>query len=290
MKTFLDFLRRFNYLFLFVLLEAIGFYFLFRFNNYQGSVWYTAANDCTAKMNQIYADAASFFHLQENNARLTKDNALLAMRVEQLKCQLYDLKYDTTLIEQSLQQKENLYHLTEAKVVSNNITSSNNYIVINKGKLQGIRPEMGVVGYGGVVGIVYLTDNNHSLVIPIINSNSSISCKIRGTGAFGYLQWRGGNTLEAKLVDLPRYAKIKKGDVVETSGYSAVFPPGLFVGRVTNIKNSEDGQSLNLKVHLGTDFATLRNVCVIKTAYKPEIDSLMKKAKERDLNNAKIGF
>lgn len=77
---------------------------------------------------------------------------------------------------------------------------------------------------------------------------------------------------------MPRYAKIRKNESVETSGYSSVFPPGIFVGRVSDIKNSDDGQSYKLDVQLGTDFANLRNVSVVATPYKPEIDALFKQA------------
>ena len=74
--------------------------------------------------------------------------------------------------------------------------------------------------------------------------------------------------------DIPRYAKLKENDCVETSGYSSVFPPGIFVGRVSGIHNSADGQSFTLDVNLGTDFSTLRDVNVIATPYKAEIDTL----------------
>ena len=133
---------------------------------------------------------------------------------------------------------------------------------------------MGVVGGGGVVGIVYLTGRHHSLVIPVTNSKSSISCRVRGQRYFGYLQWNGGDMMHAYVDDFPRYAKVKKGEAVETSGYSSVFPPGIFVGRISGIENSPDGQSYKLNIVLGTHFGNLRDVSVVATPYKAEIDTL----------------
>ena len=75
-------------------------------------------------------------------------------------------------------------------------------------------------------------------------------------------------------------AKLSKraGNIIETSGYSSVFPPGIFVGRVHRVSNSSDGQSYRLDVVLGTDFGNIRDVNVVITPYKAEIDSLRAKA------------
>ena len=163
--------------------------------------------------------------------------------------------------------------------MSNNIRSGGDgYLVIDRGSADGIRPEMGVVGGGGVVGIIYLVGEHHSLVLPVTNSKSSISCCVRGSHYFGYLLWDGGSTRRAHVDDVPRYAKVRTGNIIETSGYSSVFPPGIFVGRVHRVTNSSDGQSYRLDVVLGTDFGNVRDVNVVLTPYKAEIDSLRAKA------------
>ena len=133
---------------------------------------------------------------------------------------------------------------------------------------------MGVVSGGGVVGIVFLTGPNYSLVLPAINARSSISCRIRNHRFFGYLQWDGGSPIEAYVSDIPRYARLKVGEVIETSGYSSIFPPGIFVGRIRAIHNAPDGVTYRLDVTLGTDFGRLRDVTVIATENRAEIDTL----------------
>ena len=137
---------------------------------------------------------------------------------------------------------------------------------------------MGVVASGGVVGIVYYTGPRYSLVLPAINPKSSISCRIRGHRFFGYLQWEGGSPIRAYVSDIPRYARLKPGEVVETSGYSSIFPPGIFVGRIRSIENAPDGISYRLDVTLGTDFGRLRDVSVVATEHRAEIDTLRAKA------------
>jgi rod shape-determining protein MreC len=123
---------------------------------------------------------------------------------------------------------------------------------------------MGVACGTGIVGVVYMVSTHYAVVIPVLNSSAShISCCIRGRGYFGYLNWYGGDPTVAYVEDIPRHARFKRGDWVETSGYSSSFPPGILVGRIENIYNSADGLSYRLKVRLTTDFGNLRDVVVI---------------------------
>jgi rod shape-determining protein MreC len=63
--------------------------------------------------------------------------------------------------------------------------------------------------------------------------------------------------------DIPRHARFKRGDWVETNGYSSIFPPGVLVGQIVEVYNARDGLSYKLKVRLTTDFGNLRDVVVI---------------------------
>ncbi|MGM9687408.1 MAG: rod shape-determining protein MreC [Alloprevotella sp.] len=274
----LDFIRKYNFVLLFVLFEAVSMLLLFRFNSYQGSVWFSAANSGVAAVNGLYADVVSYLNLKEVNRELTDQNLALQRETELLRQALTTATNDTTLTEKLMRQRLQGYTLLPAKVVSNSAERADNYLVIDKGEDDGVKPEMGVVGGGGVVGIVYLTAKHHSLVIPVTNRKSSISCRIRGQNYFGYLQWDGRSMMSAFVDDVPRYAKVQLNQAVETSGYSAVFPPGIFVGRIRKISNSADGQSYRLDVTLGTNFANLRDVSVVATPYKAEIDTLQAKA------------
>ena len=145
---------------------------------------------------------------------------------------------------------------------------------LNKGQDDGVHTEMGVIASGGVVGIVVYAGSHYSMILPTINVKSNISCRIRHSNYFGSLQWDGGSSLYAYLNDVPRYAKIKVGDYVETSGYSTVFPSGIFVGRVVSVDNAPDGLSLQMKVNLSTDFGALSDVCVVVNDERAELESL----------------
>lgn len=278
MRTILEFLRRYNYLFLFLVLEAVSFTLLFRFNSYQGNVWLTAAGRVTARLNALYGEGESYLYLRYVNSDLVRRNILLQQQNEKLREALAKKGGASHFTDSLTQQAAADLSMTAANVVSSITQRRNNYIVVNRGTADGIRPEQGVVGGQGVVGIVYLCEEHNSLVIPLTNRRSNLSCRVRGGNYFGSLTWDGKDLRYATLDDIPRYAKVKKDDIVETSGFSAVFPPGLFVGRVTEVRNSSDGQSYTLIVHLGADFSTLRDVNIISTSYKAETDSLRQRA------------
>ena len=281
MRKLLDFLSKYNYWLVFILLEAISLCALFRFNGYQGSVWFTSANTVSGKVMEWQSNILAYLALGDNNRALTERNVVLEHRIAELEHQLKKLDTEQSYTEQRADSLLRSYQLLPATVVNNSVLLQDNYITINRGEADGVRPEMGVVCGTGVVGIIYLTAPHYSIVIPVLNSKSNISCRLRKSGYFGYLNWDGGNPLYAWMNDVPRYAKINTGDVIETSGFSSVFPEGLFIGKVNQVRNSKDGLSYRIKVHLGTDFARLRDVSVIISPDQNELDSLSVQLKEK---------
>lgn len=236
---------------------------LFQYNSYQGSVWFTSANFVSGKVLSWEAEVESFFSLGKVNQELTQRNLYLEQQVRYLSKQLNATTKDTGWVHRNELALLKGYHLIPAKVVSNSLSRHDNLITIDKGSVDGVKKDMGVACGNGVVGIVYLTSSHYSVVIPVLNTESNISCRIRNRGYFGYLNWTGGDTQKAYVEDVPRHARFRLYDDVETSGYSSVFPPGILVGKIMHVYNSPDGVSYRLQVRLSTDFGRLRDVCVI---------------------------
>ena len=275
MRNLLNFLVKYNYWFLFILLEVASFVLLFRFNRYQQSVFFTSANAAAGKLYEATGSIAAYFHLKETNEDLLDHNIRLEQRVALLERALLDARSDTTLY-RSLDSVPagSRYSLHKARVIKNSLNRLDNYLTLDKGSADSIRPEMGVVDANGVVGIVYKTTPHYALVISLLNSKSSLSCKIQGSDYFGYLKWEGGDSQYAYLRDLPRHAEFSVGDTVVTSGYSAVFPPGLLVGYIDEMSDSHDGLSYLLKIRLATDFGRVSDVRVIANHDLPELKQL----------------
>ena len=280
MHNLIEFLAKYNHWFVFLILEVVSFVLLFQFNSYQGSVWFSSANVVTGKIYEWNANIETFFSLTKVNQELTQRNAYLEQQVQQLTDSITAKKGDKDFINRKQLELLNSFHLVPAKVVANSVDKADNLITIDKGSADGIHKDMGVVSGTGIVGIVYLTSEHYSIVIPVLNSKSNISCMIQGRGYFGYLRWKGGSSQLAYLEDVPRHAHFKLGDYVVTSGYSAVFPPGMMVGRILHVFNSADGLSYRVQLKLSTDFARLRDVCVIDDTVMKERLDIMRAAQD----------
>ena len=280
MRNLLDFLAKYSYWLLFALLEAISFILLFRFNSYQGSVWFSSANIVAGKIYDTSSKIESYFQLSKINEQLTQRNLYLEQRLAKLERDLGDSAADTAMNKSLLLQSLHPYRLIPAKVVGMSWNRRDNLLTINKGEADGVKKDMGVVCGTGVVGIVYLTSAHYSIVIPVLNSQSNISCIIQGRGYFGYLHWTGGNISEAYVDDVPRHAHFKLYENVVTSGYSSVFPAGVMVGKILHVYNSTDQMSYRLKVELATDFGKLRDVCVIDNTALSEQADIMRAAED----------
>ncbi|WP_277640031.1 rod shape-determining protein MreC [Bacteroides graminisolvens] len=279
MRNLLNFLIKYNYWFVFLLLEIASLVMLFRFNNYQQSVYFTSANAISGKVYEISGGIMSYFYLKSANETLLERNTILERQLTFLRNALKDRNVDSLEINRLAELSSNQYKTIPAHVINNSLNLVNNYLTLDKGKSDGILPEMGVIGEEGVVGIVYMASEHYSVVISALNSKSNISCKIKNSDYFGYLKWEHGDSRYAYLKDLPRHAEFNLGDTIITSGYSTVFPEGVMVGTVDDMADSNDGLSYLLKVKLATNFGKISNVRVITDVQRIEQEELELKTK-----------
>lgn len=280
MRNLLEFLAKYNHWFVFLILEVVSMVLLFQYNSYQGSAWFSSANAVTGKLYEWDANVETFFSLTKVNQELTQRNAYLEQEVQKLSDSLVSVTKDSSIYHRDQFALLRNYRLIPAKVVANSVDKPGNLMTIDKGSADGIHKDMGVISGTGVVGIVYLVAEHYAIVIPVLNTKSNISCMIQNRGYFGYLRWKGGVSDLAYLEEVPRHAHFKLGDYVVTSGYSAVFPPGVRVGRILHVFNSADGLSYRVQLRLSTDFARLRDVCVIDDAAMKERLEIMRSAQD----------
>ena len=280
MHNLLEFFAKYNLWFVFVILEVVSMVLLFQYNSYQGSAWFSSANAVTGKLYEWDANVETFFSLTKVNQELTQRNGYLEQEVQKLSDSLVSVTKDSSIYHRDQFALLRNYRLIPAKVVANSVDKPGNLMTIDKGSADGIHKDMGVISGTGVVGIVYLVAEHYAIVIPVLNTKSNISCMIQNRGYFGYLRWKGGVSDLAYLEEVPRHAHFKLGDYVVTSGYSAVFPPGVRVGRILHVFNSADGLSYRVQLRLSTDFARLRDVCVIDDAAMKERLEIMRAAQD----------
>ena len=280
MRNLFAFFAKYNNWFLFVILEIICAVLLFRYNNYQNSIYLSSANALSGKLYEWQSEVGSFFSLTKINSQLTERNLYLERQVNEMSEMLVSLTKDSSYLHNNQLQLLKEYKLIPAKVIANSLNKKDNLITLDKGRVDGIRKDMGVACGNGIVGVVYMVSNHYSVVIPVINEKSNISVMIKGRGYYGYLHWQGGPSDIAYVDDVPRHAHFKMTDEVVTSGYSAIFPVGIKVGKILHVFNSSDGLSYRVQLRLSTDFGNLRDVCVIDDSKMKERIDIMRAAQD----------
>lgn len=274
MSTLWDFLLKYSRWFLFTFYVVVSCILLFDTNPYQHYVWMTSAGRVTSAIYGVAANVTSYFHLHDINEDLQRRTADLELEVIGLRNQLRAMNekvYADSLAHDSVMQP---FDFIIAHVISNSVSRTHNYITIEKGRLDSVRPEMGVVDQNGVVGIVNVVGDHSARVISLLNPKMRLSCKVKGRDYFGSLVWDGHNPGEAVLEEMPRHERFRKGDTIVTSGYSAVFPEGIPVGTIISHEKEHDDNFYALRIRLLTDFSTLSTVRVIANDMRQDLDSL----------------
>ncbi len=263
MRNLLNFFIRYGAWFLFVFYAAISCFLLFQRNPFQHHVYLTSANAMVSGVYDVAANVTGYINLRDINADLQRRTADLESEVIALREHNRALRQQ--LLQDSLRTTDSLgrFRFILATVVNNSVVNPYNYITVNKGRLDSIQPEMGVMDQNGVVGVVNTVSDHHARIISLLNPNFRLSCKLRGNDAFGSLVWDGKSPYEAILEELPKQVRFHKGDTIITSGYSAVFPEGIPVGTIIGSTRGEDDNFNTLRIKLLTDFSTLSTVKVI---------------------------
>ncbi|MCD8269461.1 MAG: rod shape-determining protein MreC [Parabacteroides sp.] len=284
MHKLLDFLVRKRHWFLFVLLEIVSLMLVYRNNAYQRNIIFSSANVLTGHIASVSGFVTSYLNLHEINKELLERNGQLEMELlelqDHLDMMLADMVNFAGYAPDSVRQFP--YSFILAEVVNNSVSHLSNYITVNKGRKDGIAPDMGVVSERGVVGIVSTVADHFSVIIPVLNPKSRLSCKVLGSSYFGSLSWNGRSTRYANLEELPRHVEFQKGDTIVTSGYSSVFPAGIIVGTVHDFEKQHDNNFFTLEVELVTDFQSLNNVRIIKNYNQEEQKRVEQEARRND--------
>ena len=280
MRNLIAFLIKNSSWFIFIFLELICFYFIFQYNSYQRSIFLGTSNEIVGEVYDVSGEVVSYFGLKKANEELLLRNAELQNRMLSLEDHIYQRGIDTlktqAILRDSIIRNDIQYEFIISRVINNSVSRIENYIWINKGEKAGIKTEMGVISEQGIVGIVRAVSANYSVIQPVINPKTILSCKVKGSNIPGSLIWTGEDYRYVNLEGFPRYEKFEKGDTIITSGYSGIFPEGIIVGYIEDSKGQSDDNFLILKVRLSTDFATLKNVLVIKNNNIQEILDLEK--------------
>lgn len=264
MRNLFEFLLKRSAWIVFLIYVVLCFVLLFNNNPYQRSRYLSSSNALVSGLNSATTSVTGYFGLRTENVDLLYQNGRLQNEVIELSRELNALRLQ--LDGDSLRRiaAPAAPDFIMAQVIRNSIAHTHNYITIDKGRADGICPEMGVVNQQGVVGIVSTVGEHASVLISVLNPKLRLSCKVKGYDYFGSLVWDGVSSDYALLEEVPSHIEFTPGDTIVTSGFSTAFPEGIAVGMVDKYVIYEYGRLATLRIRLFADIADLNHVRVLK--------------------------
>ena len=287
MQQLIDFILRKKDVVVYFILLFLSLSFIFNSNYFHKSKVILFSNSITNYTNEVFENIDWYFELKKINSSLVEENLILKNQLEKF------------IEKKSIDSLKNVaFQYQNAKVISNNLSSFKNNLIINKGTKHGLKNEMGVISSTGIVGIIDRTSKNYSSVMSVLNTESKINAKVKRTSHFGTLEWNGLSNRDLLLNDIPETADIKIGDSIITGGMSLIFPEGINIGVISDIMKQEKFNDtimkfninnqvkianieyrenyLNIEVKLHTDMNNLNNVYVIESLNKDEFENIKK--------------
>ncbi len=269
MRVIFRFIHSNQFILLFLLLQVLAVSLTARHHLYHQAFFFHSANHLTGNVYLSYSRLASYFSLKEENQQLKKENTRLRNKLSGnyiiTDRQVFEL-------EDHLYRRRYVY--VHANVINQSVNRRNNYITLDKGRLDGIKPNMGVIAPGGVAGIVKHVSDNFSVVMSLLHSDAMISVRILKNDHIGSLIWEGGDYQTASLTYIPPHVEMAVGDTIVTSGYSSVIPAGVFIGTVQDWEIRRGEVFYTASVHLQSDMNRLTYVYVVKDLLGEEKESL----------------
>ena len=279
MYNLLRFIVRYYLFLFFLILEGFCFYLIYQNSKYHQAAFVNMANNANGKVYQTISSTTDYLYLRRMSDSLVAENAALRARLkESTNDERFTAQKQTDTIGNKIEQ---VYTYIPAKVIHNSVNLAANYIYINRGKKQGITPQMGVISPGGVVGQVVTVTDDYAAVMSLLNKNFKVSAKLTTSNYFGTLSWEGKNTTLAKLREIPKHVKIKVGDTIVTSGHSGLFPENVIIGTVKHFNAEPEENFLDIDVTLSTNMNNISYVYVVNNLKRNEflvLDSVVKKA------------
>lgn len=279
MRNIFLFIRRYFNFLLFLVLQVVSIYLIVSYSHYHKAVFGNFTNNITGKINSRYSSVEHYFHLKRTNDSLVKANEALYNKLKtdfSLPDSSYKTVIDSIRIDSMLQYRKHRYY--SARVVSNAVSTQNNFIVLGRGKSKELKEGMGVVDpNNAVVGIITELTDDYAVVMSLLHKDSHISGKLAKGGETGTLNWDGKEPNRITLTNIPKSAKITKGDSIITSGFSTTFPKGMLIGMVEGVYTESSSNYYKVKFRTAANFYNLQYVYVIENAEQEQVNQILDK-------------
>ena len=247
-----------------MILEVLCIIMLVNNLPYQKRKLTKVGNAISGRFFKTKTNCTNYFSLKEENQLMVEHNALLMS-------QLYNSDNDDSVLVDSASFE---FRFIPAKVINNSVYNVNNYLLIDKGRRDGIEKDMGVICEKGVVGKVVNVTEHYSSVISMLHPYTIVSARFTDNQHIANVTWGNRDYRFGTVNDIPLHLNLEKGDTLVTSGFSNIYPADIMIGTIEEMLESDSKDFNSAKIRFSTNFSTLRHVFVIENLNQAEIDSL----------------
>jgi len=221
-----------------------------------------------AVITSVVSDAINITKIKNENERLRRVNAELMLHVNELR----EYGIQNIQLKKLLGLKDTLhYPLIAAQIISKSFSNVQGTITLNVGSRNGVKPGMPVINDEGLIGLVYNTSDDFSIVRILRNFDLKLTVKDERSRIDGILKWNGKNLV---IVNVPKTYDVEVGDRIITSDLSTIIPVPLPVGDVIGINKSSTGIFNEVTVKPFVDFIRVENVFVLGIVKSDEKNNL----------------
>ncbi|MGB5554615.1 MAG: rod shape-determining protein MreC [Flavobacteriaceae bacterium] len=269
MQQIINFIIRYKNFLLYIFLLIVSLGFTIQSHSYHHSRFFNSSNWISGNIYATSSNLSVYFGLKEENKKLIEEN-------KRLRDQLFNLKISDSIALDSLQRT---YTITSGHIIKNSYANPRNYITIDKGSNDSVKPDMGVITDKGILGIIENTSGNFATVQSILNEDSNINAKIKNSDQFGSLVWDTRNYNVVQLVDIPKMAKLTIGDTIVTGGMSSIFPENIPIGTIQKFSLNNSQSLYSIDVALFNDMTNIRHIYIVNNHDRQEINILQTEIK-----------
>lgn len=263
MRNFIAFLKRFQVILFFALLQGLALAWYFTFSYFPRTQYLTTANNVSGSILSMQNDVSKHFKLEEDNKKLQEENVRLRNQLKESKLLLSSASFIDSV---QLIKGDSVIHYEyiPGQVIRSTLDRSDNYFTINIGTRQGVKRGMGVISTNGIVGVIHFAGDRFSVVKSCLTKNINVDVMLEKSEVQGLLKWDGNSYRSGNLTGISNDTEIKKWSKVVTRGTAGIFPRGLSVGKVKSVDVIEGESLWDVKLVFAEDFSKTYSICVVK--------------------------
>lgn len=252
---------------LLAVLLALSLYVMFTQNDPLVRAMRAHAMAVTADVERTFAWMGRYFRALEENNALRRQNIELSSEVARSR----EARLQNAHLRRMLNLRDSLGSpLRAARVISKDITRQHNLLTLDVGRADSVEVDMPVINEDGIIGKVVLVSEHYARVMPYLNTDFRVPAKVLPTEAEGIVRWEGERADQLLMEHVIKTEPVEVGQLVVTSGYSGIFPPGRAVGRVDSLVRQPGRNELLMYLSPAAPINEVEHAFVILRRPSPE--------------------